>query len=358
MHSTDIPAVSDLTPAWFTAVLRDSGTLAATSNVTEVQLDRIGDDESMMSALYLASLTCDTAGEAPDRVVVKLASTSEEMRMTAALFRFYDREVLFYDRFAHTVDARIPGHHLARMHPEEPQFVIVMEDIGGGRQVDQITGLDLPDTMAAMDAIADFQAPNWGADLSAHADTMIPFDSEPLHMLIPDNFANGWQRTKPKLTDEIAPEVVEMCDRFGEICPQILEAMNGPDTVIHGDYRAENLSFDSEGILLFDFQLACIAHGAVDVGYCLSQSVRSDVLSEHGDALLERYIDRLAGHGIDLGIDDARRACQASMIFHLQIPFQVLSADGLPDRAEQLARTMLRRASTEIVRTGAHLRFS
>jgi hypothetical protein len=358
MHSTAIPTGDDLTPEWFTATFRSTGTISETNSVTDVSLVRVGIGESMMSLLYRAELTYDKAESAPSRVVVKLASDSERMRGVAQLFGFYAREVLFYHEFSAKTEAKIPQCYLAKIHPEEPFFVIVMEDIGGGRAVDQIVGLNLADAKTAIEAIADFQAPNWGADLSEFAQVFMPFDSEPLHMVIPDNMENDWSVAKTKLNGELAPEVIDFLDGFRAVCSDILRAMNGPDTLVHGDYRADNLSFDGQQMLMFDFQLACIANGATDVAYLISQSVDDAVAAEQGDALLELYVARLATHGINVSVEEIRPAYEAALLFYLQIPFSMLVGEGMPVRAEELARTMVRRANAEILRTGAHRRFS
>jgi hypothetical protein len=357
MQNSTIPEVADLTADWFTATLRSGGTISDDRSVTEVSLERLGTEESMMSLLFRAHLSYDTPAAGPERLVVKLASESDRMRGVAQLFGFYRREVLFYHQFSANAVARMPQCYRAEMHPEEPFFVVVMDDIGGGRAVDQLDGLNLADTKQALDAIADFQAPNWGTDLMPYAETFLPFDCEPLHMVIPANVENEWGIAKPKLNGELAPEVVDLLDNFGAICSEVLRAMNGPDTLIHGDYRADNLSFDGDGMLMFDFQLASIANGAVDVAYLVSQSVDEAVVAEHGDALLQHYLDRLATHGITMTFDEARPAYEAALLFFLQIPMSLLVGEGMPERADALGRTMLRRASAEILRTGAHKRF-
>jgi hypothetical protein len=44
-------------------------------------------------------------------------------------------------------------------------------------------------------------------------------------------------------------------------------------------------------------------------------------------------------------------------VFYLSIPVGLLTFEGVHERGDRLARTMLRRASAEILRTGAHLQF-
>lgn len=356
MYSEAIPTADDLDANWFGSLLHRSGDLSEATSVAHVGLEPIGSEESMMSTLFAADLTYDGDTDAPSRLIVKLTSPSEQQRFIAGLFRFYEREIHFYNEFVKEIPVRVPKSYMATIHPSEPEFVLVLEDVGGRRAVDQIDGLGLDDTLTAVDALADMHAPFWGRDLSGVADTFIPFASDAMKMIIPDAFANDWSVLRPRMVDLMPPDVVDICDRFTSIAPAVLDAMGGPDTLIHGDFRADNLLFDDK-IVLLDFQLAAIANGAVDLAYLVSQSVADEIATEHGDAFMERYLERLATHGIELDRDSATAAYAAATIFFLQIPMSMLVNPDLPERSEALALCCLRRASAEIVRSGANHRF-
>lgn len=356
MYNEAIPTVDELSPSWFTSLLRSSGELAGDISVTDVVLEPIGAEESMMSTLFAADLTHDANTDAPSRLIVKLTSPSEAQRFIAGLFRFYEREIRFYHEFASEMPVRIPKSYAAQIHPEEQRFVLVLEDVGGRRAVDQLDGLGLDDTLTAVDALARMHAPFWGRDLSAVAETFIPFASDGMKLVIPDAFANDWGAIRERMLDVMPADVINVCDRFTAIAPAVLDAMGGPDTLIHGDFRADNLLFDEE-ILVLDFQLAAIANGAVDLAYMVSQSVADEVAAAHGEEFMARYLQGLAEQGIVLDRDVADLAYAAASIFFLQIPMSMLVNPDLPERSKALALSCLRRASAEILRTGAHRRF-
>jgi hypothetical protein len=359
MFSTSIPTTDDLTPEWFTDTLRASGALDAEGKVTAVSLAPLGKDESMMSRLQMASLSYEGATAGPDQVVVKMSSPAEKERFVAGMFKFYEREIRFYNEFAARTTIRRPACHLAEIHPENPDFVLVLEDIGGRRSVDQVDGLNFADTLTAIDAMVELQAPFWGADLESASETFFKFDSEGLHALIPDAFHNDWVPTKERYGDRMHPEVVALADRFREVCADVLRAMNGPqDTLIHGDFRADNFLFDDDGVIVFDYQLAAVSHGAVDLAYMLSQSVDSEVMATRADELIEHYITQLAAHGISVTADDIMPAYEAALVFYLQLANSLLVSESMPERSKQLGWVMFERASAEILRTGAHLRFA
>jgi hypothetical protein len=360
MHSNTIPTIDDLSPNWFQDLLRTHGDLDGATQVVGVDIAQFGDAESMMSALYRATLTYDQPTTAPASLIVKLASASDRQRFIAGMFKFYEREIRFYDELRDEVSVRTPQCWLATIHPDEPQFVLVLEEITGCRRVDQLEGVGLDDALTCVATLADLHAPFWGTDLSHLADTFMPMNSPGMQMLLPPNFANDWAAARAKVVDHLAPEVVALCDRFGDIAMQLLDDMQGPDTLAHSDFRSDNLLFDAAGnVTVLDFQLAAICNGLTDVAYFISQSVHDDVARDHADTLIDAYLARLEQHGIACDRDDALRHYRAGLVFFLTIPMSLVGGgDGnVHARGAALSETMLRRAAAEIIRTGAHLQY-
>jgi aminoglycoside phosphotransferase (APT) family kinase protein len=72
-----------------------------------------------------------------------------------------------------------------------------------------------------------------------------------------------------------------------------------PNTLVHGDYRADNILFDPQGeIALLDFQLIGSGSGAYDLAYFVTQSLDLAVATEHERALFERWAERLRSNGV------------------------------------------------------------
>lgn len=360
MYSHDIPTIADLTPSFFEHLLREQGDLEHATSVVGVEFAPFGNAESMMSALHRATLTYSGPTSAPTTVIVKVASESDRQRFIAGMFKFYEREIRFYAELRDRVAVRTPRSWLATIHPEEPQFVLVLEEVKGLRQVDQLDGVALDDATRCMSTLADLHAPFWGTDMSALEETFMPMNSPGVQLLIPDAFAGDWAIGRDKMLHELPDEVLALCDRWPTVAAQVLDNMQEPNTLTHCDFRSDNLLFDTDGsVVVLDFQLAAISNGAVDVAYFISQSVREDVAAEHADALLDEYLHQLEARGVTYDRDDALRHYRAGLVFFLSIPVSLLGASSsdLHARGIELARTMLRRAAAEIIRTGAHLQF-
>ncbi len=359
MDAVSIPTVNELTPTWFTQVLRSNGELDDSTSVATVGIERFGSEESMMSALYRAALTYDSETTAPTSLIVKLASDSPEQRFVAGIAKFYEREIRFYNEIAAKMTVKVPRCYAAAINTDDQSFVLVLQEISGWRQVDQVDGVGYDDAVAALVELADLHVPFWGRDLDSEAETFLAFDSPMLHAIIPDLFGGDWEKARPKVAAELPAEVVAVFDKRRQNTKTMLENMGQLATLCHGDYRIDNLLFNADGgVMALDYQLGSVGHGMTDVAYFISQSVADDVAATHADELIRVYIDRLATHGIEIDFDDAMVPYRAGLVFYVAIPVGILTFEGVPQRADQLARTMLRRASAEIVRTGAHLEFA
>ncbi len=359
MRNETIPTPDDLTATWFTDLLRASGDLDAGTTVTTVEVAPFASGESMMSALFRATLSYDDPTEAPRTLIVKLASAHEHQRFIAGLFKFYEREVRFYHELSDRVPVRTPRCYRGEMHPTDPFFVLVLEEVGGCRQIDQVDGVDLVDARRVVNALADLHAQFWGKDLSDLAETFIPMNAPAMHEIIPAQFNGAWANARELVADDLPADIVALCDRFATISSRVLDDLIGPDTIAHCDFRVDNLLFDDDGsVVVLDFQLAAICNGLADVSYFMAQSVHHDVAGAHADELIDTYLSRLSACGIDYDRADAMRAYRAALVFFLTIPVSLLGGIDFPERGDRLGRTMLRRAAAEIIRTGTHLHYA
>lgn len=358
MANTTIPTIDDLTPSWFTAVLRADGALDQDAAVSSVDLEPFGSDESMMSLLFRATLDYEGETNAPASLIVKLASPSEEQRFVASMTKFYEREIRFYNEVAAHMSVTVPRCFRAEINVEDQSFVLILEEITGRRQVDQIVGVGYDDAVIALNEMADFHVPFWGKNLDSEAETFLRFDSPMLHAVLPDMFDGQWATARDKVVSVLPEEVLAMCDNRNARTPDILRGMHGTDTLCHGDFRSDNLLFGDDGsVIALDYQLGSVAHGMTDVAYFIGQSVDDEVAATRADDLIQVYADRLKTHGIELDMEEGMNCYRAGLVFYLSLPVGMLAFESVPERALELGQAMMRRSAAEILRTEAHLQF-
>jgi hypothetical protein len=361
MNIESIPTIEDLTAEWFTELLRANQLLEPSQSVASVTVEAFG-DEGNMSDVRRAQLSYGpgvAAADLPTTLVVKLAGQDMQQRFPAEMFKFYQREVTFYQDVQALTPLRTPRCYLSTQHLPEIDFVIVLEYFDGRRQISQMEGAGVDDAKIALTALADMHAAFWDKDLSAYEDCFLNFNTDLFHAVIPEVFKGYWEPIRDTMSAIWHPDVVALCDRFGDVVPQVLASMSaGPLTMCHGDYRTENLLYGPDGDLaVLDFQLVAISNGATDAAYFIGQSLTEEVAAEHGDALLDHYLARLAELGINFSRDEAMEPYHASLLFYMQIPMSLLGGPDSTDAMREFARTMLTRAGAEVLRTGAHKRF-
>ena len=118
-----------------------------------------------------------------------------------------------------------------------------------------------------------------------------------------------------------------------------------PNTLCHGDYRADNIMFDGNDPAIIDFQLIGVGSGMYDVGYFISQSIATDVRRGHDQELVNTYLDRLEHHGITINRDEMWRQYLVSIV--CCVTYGVTSFASYPEqneRGKQLVTDMLLRS--------------
>jgi Phosphotransferase enzyme family len=175
-----------------------------------------------------------------ESVVVKLAATDQNSRDVGVNLGAYLREITFYRELRDRIDGggSLAKCHLAVKDPKEGWFTLVLEDIEGGVQGDQIAGCGHAEARIAMVALARIHAPVFG-DLALAATDWLnqptPLNRALLTVLLP-GFLERYR-------DRIAPEHVEVCERFVASADAWDADRRPPLGLVHGDYRLDNMLF-------------------------------------------------------------------------------------------------------------------
>ena len=88
--------------------------------------------------------------DAPDSVILKVSSQDESSRQMAAAASAYLREVRFYQKLAPVAGARVPRCYHADISSSAMDFVLVMEDMGPARSIDQLGGCSVDQAALAV----------------------------------------------------------------------------------------------------------------------------------------------------------------------------------------------------------------
>lgn len=353
-----IRAADEVTPEWLTAVLRRSGALDFAASVTAVSVEQFAQGSGLLSELFRLTPTYDTdAGEAARSLVLKLPTHDPAMRGVADALGFYQRELRFYRELAASAPFGTPRCHVARLADDgTTDFVLVLEDLSHLQPLDQVAGCTWDQAVGVVDQLAALHATWWGHErLPDLATTFLPVRNDMYLAVLPQLYEPGWAVVKEVAPDLLTPELTAFGDRWSELCGKMLAAVDAPITLIHGDWRSDNLFVDGEGNLtVIDFQIVGTGSGLSDLGYFVSQSMEPDVRHGRDREIVDAYLERLADRGIEMDRDEAWRQYRLALCFCLTYPVTVFQSWAeLPDRGHDLVRSMLRRSIAAILDTGA-----
>jgi hypothetical protein len=309
---------SDVTPEWLTSTLRRSGALDEAAAVRSFETVPIGTGQMADTTRF--TLTLDEPGAGPASVVGKFASADEQSRGTGLALRAYEIEVRFYREVAARIGARVPAVHLAEVEPETGWFTLMMEEIAGGTQGDQIAACSPEIASSVLVEMAGLHAPCWEAPELERLEWLnrsSPESDAFLLALVPSLLPGFLER----YADTLAPEHQEVCRLFVEHLPVYLRLRGGPRTASHGDFRLDNLLFqpDDPRPVVVDWQTAAWAGASVDVAYFIGGCLSTEDRRAHEQDLLAHYHDALCSRGVrDYPLEqlrvDARRDTFAGLL--------------------------------------------
>lgn len=295
---------SEINAAWMTEALRASNVIGGDVAVSEISIDAGAVGVGFMGEIATVGLTYDgDANGAPASVIAKFPTQSPEVRAMMQPARIYEREHRFYLELAPQSPVRTPQvfHVTCNTAAEscDEEYMLLIEDLGGLTLGDQVAGVSPEQARAALVALAAHHARFWdGAGLD-DAD-FVPQINGPLNQIGGAVYAASLPGFMEVFGDAILPELRDYVAGYGEMRPQILEDLAAmPHTLVHFDFRADNLFFDEDGsIVVVDWQTISQGGGAADVGYFLSQNLSTEDRRANEAELLRAYHDALVANGV------------------------------------------------------------
>lgn len=287
--------------AWLRSCLESNGSSA--TGLQGFQFARIG--TGLIGDSY--RLTLEWATEpplgAPQTLVVKMAASDPTSRATGIALRNYEREVRFYRDVAPTIAIRLAKCWAAEWDHHDGSFVLLLEDLSPGVTGDQIRGCSLEEAATVIDMAAAFHAAHWESPMLA---SFAEWVSTPADMERANQLGGLWTMAWPQFLSRHGSRLSEtekaVAERFGRsIVPWALDRQS-PATLVHGDFRTDNMLFgrtdDDFWVVPVDWQTPGIGPGIGDVAYFLGASLVPDDRQRHEHTLVRRWFDGVVERGI------------------------------------------------------------
>ncbi len=312
-----VPTLAEqLTAPWLTSVLTEGGYLTG-GRVVELGLQGFGERKGFASDLWRLRPRYE-GGEGPATLIAKIPPAEQSVRAVVGAFGFFPREVRFYRELAGGLPIATPRCYFGELDSEGALGTLLLEDLGD----DDGAGDDRARAEAAIDLAAQMHA-HCRDDAALSTLPWLAGDAGARYQ----GAAMLFRARSDGFLEELGERVpVRFRERMGDVAAFIASrgehATTPGSTLLHGDFRLDNLLFPGAGAapVLLDWQLLGWGPGAGDIAYFLAQSLPLESRRTHEGALLARYHAALEDAGVtgytraQLQDDYRRGLLQASLI--------------------------------------------
>ena len=325
--------MDDLTADWLTCALgRD---------IAAVERQQIGTGQVADSVRLVITEADGTTGS----LVAKVTSGNEVSRRAARMTRTYEKEAGFFADLADEVLIRRPASYWTGFDADSAAYCVLLEDLAPAQQGDQMRGCTVDEAALAVDELALLHGPMWNRNdldgrftwLSRGSGTSEPGSGSIVEMML----AGFMERYEERLP----ADVVELSRRA---IPKVSSSTSFTDTahtVVHGDFRCDNLMFGHPDgrVCVLDWQTIGIGNGLSDLSYFLGGSLVVEDRRAHERELLRRYLTKLSQHGVDVGEDEAWTAYRRYAFSGLMMAIVASMLVGRTDRGDDMFMAMAER---------------
>ncbi len=370
----------ELTSAWLTEALRETGELSPTSTVTSVEQELLGEGEGFMGVI--ARLRMQYEGEAgPASVIAKFPSLAN--RAIGEATGVYERENCFYAEFSAQTPVSVPqlyyGDFDQETSPERQssraalanylpmwmlpsavrivtwiasrkkrRYILLIEDLEGTTPGDQVAGTTPERCADVLNSVARMHAAFWDDSRLQGRYWLTPLTSDlrVRHSVYLQTLTTLRERAGESLSAHLRHVIAWLAEHGVAVFTQLQQ--EAPPTLLHGDLRLDNMAFRGDDPVLFDWQAVRHGPATYDVAYFLSGACPT-LTSEQERDLLRGYHNTLLEHGVrDYSFEQCWRHYELSMLATAHWLGVLTMLDIGEGRGLKLASTWLERIEARL----------
>jgi hypothetical protein len=333
-----------LTAAWLTDALTRTGQLGR-GEVREASVRPLGTGQ--MCDSVRVTLTYDRPSDAPASLIAKLPAADSTSRATARALRSYEKEVRFYQHLAPRLPMRTPIAYYADIDVADADFVLLLEDLAPAQQGDQLAGCTPEVAELALTELVGLHAPRWDDPALLDLD-WLHGDPDASRAFMVTLLPTLWDGFRERYVADLPQHVHQAGEPLFDHIEAYLASTPGARTIVHGDYRLDNLLLDptpgGTPIAVVDWQTCAAGSGPQDVAYFIGAGLREQDRRAVESELVERYHRDLVAAGVeaypwDRCWSDYRRGSWAGLVMAVAASMLVERTD----RGDQMFLTMASR---------------
>jgi hypothetical protein len=325
--------IEDITSQWLTGALTESGVLKENA-VKSVERNIIGEGQGYVGTLARLSIEYEQPDESlPQTMIAKIPTQERKSKMIMEAFWNYERENRLYEEILPQLSMRTPlcfysnfdrgkgekwMNKVYRRYRSLPKpllglyfiyagfrnlrlkrrYILLLEDFGDLEQIPQLEGCSFDDAKMTMKPLGVAHAALWESPqlekfwLKDHADftNMMAFLSDRWQPII--------NKTHPGKVSSKMQAFFECLKKNNNKLDAYTKAR--PHTLIHTDYRLDNIFFDRENneIAVIDWQGCCPGLGLFDTAFFILCNCNTPLNREQTEELVATYHQGLVEGGV------------------------------------------------------------
>jgi aminoglycoside/choline kinase family phosphotransferase len=251
-----------------------------------------------MGKLAVATIAYGPGASGPSSVVVKMPTDDPGGVALGQMLRLWEKEARFYLDLAHDLPVRTPQCYWAGGDPATGVYGLVLEDLSHLTNGDQLAGATPDQAAASIDALARWQAAESGDGRSSRLEWMPSTSSDPMYLGLQPMLEAVWPTFVDQLGDQAPAGTLGVLEASIPSLTENFQMRLLEPTLVHSDFRVDNLFFDDDGVIVLDWQAVATGQGLYDLTYFLAGSLSTDRRRADERALVERYRSGLAEGGV------------------------------------------------------------
>jgi hypothetical protein len=269
--------------------------------VSSVQVIAVGTGQ--VSDSFRLHLTYDAPVQLPDTMIAKVPAADQDSRGAAKAFRTYEIEASFYAHVAHGLPVALAACYFSCYDSGPDEYVVLLEDLAPACPGDQLQGIGSDDAAAAISELAALHAAGWGSPALA-ALPWLNRSSPEGTALLTGAVTGLYPGFRDRYAGLVEAETLTLIEDFLPHLPAYLAAREGPETIVHGDFRADNLLFGGTRPVVLDWQTCSFGSPGGDLAYFLGSSLQVHDRQQHEEHLVRQYHGLLTSRGTELSWND------------------------------------------------------
>lgn len=260
--------------------------------VRSVSHQRIGTGQ--IGASYRLSLDADSG---PATLLLKIATGSLEAR--AMVGAGYAAEVGFYAELADTVDVNTPQCSYAAISEDNLHFTLLLEDLAPRKPGVQVIGCSEAQARGAVINMAGLHASRWNDP------SLADYAFLPSNNTTPDAIEFLGQLTQAATAEfvsryraELGDEDIDTLQCTAEATGQWMQLPAPTTSLLHGDYRSDNLMFGDDDVYVLDWQTVAVGDPGRDLAFFLGTSLETELRRAREQDLVQEYHRELLKRGV------------------------------------------------------------